>query len=138
MSILLQRTRRHFETRNTSSDYPIFPHFFQYILICLNKGPRFNLALDNSRKDIKSLSGYLPTEYLSSRKPHSTFFSNDSKLNLIKKTSEISQIFTKRNNIKLIYLQISLLHYIKINNKMSEFIFYLNSLRNILPYCEKE
>lgn len=35
-------------------------------------------------KDFKSMSGCSPTEYLSSRKPHSTFFSNHSTLNLIR------------------------------------------------------
>ncbi|MDR2919472.1 MAG: helix-turn-helix domain-containing protein [Tannerella sp.] len=34
-------------------------------------------------KDFKSMSGCTPTEYVSSRKPHSTFFSNECRINLI-------------------------------------------------------
>jgi AraC-like DNA-binding protein len=37
-------------------------------------------------KDFRSLSGCSPTEYLSSRRPYSTFFSRDCKINLIRKS----------------------------------------------------
>lgn len=67
---------------------------FQKALYVLQKKPTMdmgNLACicgfyDHSHlvKDFKSMSGCSPTEYLLSRKPHSTFFSDDSKLNLIK------------------------------------------------------
>lgn len=69
---------------------------FQRVLYTLQKNPKIDLGelayicgfYDNSHlnKDFKSLSGCSPTDYLSSRKPHSTFFSNDSKLNLIKQS----------------------------------------------------
>lgn len=36
-------------------------------------------------KDFKTMSGCTPTEYVSSRKPHSTFFSNECRINLITK-----------------------------------------------------
>lgn len=69
---------------------------FQRALYTLQKNSKIDLGelaylcgfYDNSHlnKDFQSLSGCSPTDYLSSRKPHSTFFSNDSKLNLIKQS----------------------------------------------------
>ena len=67
---------------------------FQKILYTLQNKPDIDMGelacvcgfYDNSHlvKDFKSMSGCSPTEYLYSRTPHSTFFSDDSKLNLIK------------------------------------------------------
>lgn len=66
---------------------------FQKVLYVLQKNPSLDITevacicgyYDHSHlvKDFRSLSTCSPTEYLSSRKPHSTFFSNDCRLNLI-------------------------------------------------------
>lgn len=66
---------------------------FQKVLYTLQNNPKLDITkvayicgyYDHSHlvKDFRSLSGCSPTEYLSLRKPHSTFFSNDCRINLI-------------------------------------------------------
>lgn len=66
---------------------------FQKVLYTLQNNPTLDITkvayicgyYDHSHlvKDFRLLSGCSPTEYLSSRKPHSTFFSNDCRINLI-------------------------------------------------------
>ena len=66
---------------------------FQKVLYTLQNNPELDITkvahicgyYDHSHlvKDFRSLSGCSPTEYLSSRKPHSTFFSDDCRINLI-------------------------------------------------------
>lgn len=68
---------------------------FQKTLYTLQNNPNIDMGelaylcgfYDNSHlvKDFKSMTGCSPTEYLSSRSPHSIFFSDYSRLNLIKK-----------------------------------------------------
>lgn len=70
---------------------------FQRTLHTLQKMPSIDMAqlayncgfYDHPHlvKDFKSMSGCTPNEYMSSRKPHSTFFSNECKINLIKSSS---------------------------------------------------
>ncbi|MDR2914537.1 MAG: helix-turn-helix domain-containing protein [Tannerella sp.] len=67
---------------------------FQKVLHILQNNPTLDITkvayicgyYDHSHlvKDFRSLSGCSPTEYLASRKPHSTFFSNDCRINLIR------------------------------------------------------
>jgi AraC-like DNA-binding protein len=67
---------------------------FQKILYILQRKPDIDMGelaymcgfYDNSHlvKDFRSMSGCSPTEYLISRNPHSTFFSDNSRLNLIR------------------------------------------------------
>ena len=67
---------------------------FQRLLHLLQNNPGTELTelaygcgfCDSSHlvKEFRSLTGCTPTEYLQSRKPHSTFFSKGSKLNIIK------------------------------------------------------
>lgn len=73
---------------------------FQKVLYILQNKPHIDMGelayicgfYDNSHlvKDFRSMSGCSPTEYLSSRTPHSTFFSDDSRLNLIKKQNNLA------------------------------------------------
>lgn len=67
---------------------------FQKTLYTLQNNPAIDMAqlaydcgfYDHPHlvKDFKTMSGCTPTEYVSSRKPHSTFFSNECRINLIK------------------------------------------------------
>ena len=71
---------------------------FQKILYSLQINPDIHIAdlvyicgfYDHSHliKDFRHMSGCSPSEYLSSRKPYSTFFSKDCRINLIKSTSQ--------------------------------------------------
>lgn len=66
---------------------------FQKVLYTLQNNPTLDITktayvcgyYDHSHlvKDFRSLTGCSPSEYLSSRKPYSTFFSNDCRINLI-------------------------------------------------------
>lgn len=68
---------------------------FQRLLYILQQRPDMEITqlaylcgfADHSHlvKDFKSFTGVSPTQYLLSRSPYSTFFSNDCRLNLIKK-----------------------------------------------------
>lgn len=68
---------------------------FQKTLYTLQNTPAIDMAqlayncgfYDHSHlvKAFKTMSGCTPTEYVSSRKPHSTFFSNECRINLISK-----------------------------------------------------